>query len=184
MLHRPPTDQRPDQRRAVMLSLTSENSAIACEVEAIATLVQNDAHHFHLLLPEAVVQDFCPILESTAPLGHTVRLLWLELSPYRVAMTMQGAGRFSYRHSWSRGLYGKSQYWLHTPQSPPTDRARHLTRQDTDDHPVLHLRNFTRTLLLEGQSPGSSLPKRLYIDYELWGGLQKLGRYALNLEIQ
>jgi hypothetical protein len=154
-----------EQRRTVLLSLTSPSLAIDCELEAIATLVQNDATHFHLLLPEAVVQDFCPIRE-TNPYSPTVRLLWLELSPYRVTMTMQGAGHFSYRHTWSRGLYGSSQYWLHSDPAHLND--------------VLQLRNFTRTLILERHP----LPTHLYIDYELWAGPQKLGHYVLNLEIE
>ncbi len=155
-----------EQRRTVLLSLTSPSLAIACEVEAIATLVQNDATHFHLLLPEAVVQDFCPIRESAAPLHHNVRLLWLELSPYKVTLTLQGAGYFSYRHTWSRGVYGTSQYWLR--------------RDAAQLNSVMQFRNFTRTLIWEHYP----LPSRLYIDYELWSGLQQLGRYVLNLEIE
>jgi hypothetical protein len=154
------------QRRTVLLSLTAMDLAIAAEVEAIATVVQNDATHFHLLLPEAVVKDFCPVPEVAQSWQNTVRLLWLELSPSRVAMTMQGAGQFSYRHAWTRGLYGSSQYWLHSDTAPLNQ--------------TLQLRNYTRSLALHCQA----LPQQLYIDYELWAGPLRLGRYALNLEVE
>ena len=94
------------------------------------------------------------------------RLLWLEISPYRVIMTMQGNGRFSYRHFWEQGVYGLSRYWLQSDLSGGSGQMR--------------LRNFTRNLKLEGQA----LPHRLRIEYELWSEKVQLGAYVMNLEIE
>lgn len=100
------------------------------------------------------------------PYGETPRLLWLEFSPYRVIMTMQGNGRCSYRHLLERGVYGLSRYCL---QSDAPGENRQLS-----------FRNYTRNLVLEG----SPLPNYLRIEYELWADKAALGHYVINLEIQ
>lgn len=135
----------------------------------MGTLYQKDQERFHLLLTEPPVRDrdFTPDgIEIPLPALPTPRLLWLELSPYRVIMTMQGNGKFSYRHLWERGVYGLSRYWSQG--------------EDNQDNTQLHLRNFTRHLQLEGRP----LPHSLRVDYELWSGQIPLGHYILSLEIQ
>ncbi len=102
--------------------------------------------------------------QSSAP--PTPRLLWLELSPYRVIMTMQGNGRFSYRHYWEQGVYGISRYWLQAASSVRKDQFQ--------------LRNYTRSLALEGQG----LPHHLRVEYELWSNKVQVGHYVMNVDIQ
>ena len=86
---------------------------------------------------------------QNSPLS-TPRLLWLEISPYRITLTMQGDGKLSYRHHWERGVYGISRYWLQGTQG--------------EQNHQLQLRNFTRQLNLDGKT----LPERLHLEYELW----------------
>lgn len=108
-----------------------------------------------------------PSSNSSNPSGvsATPRLLWLEISPYRVIMTMQGNGRFSYRHFWEQGVYGVSRYWLQTDSLTSSHQMR--------------LRNFTRSLTLQG----SPFPQRLRVEYELWSQQIRVGHYVMNLEI-
>lgn len=156
-------------RKPVSLSLVSTDLPIWSVVETSATLYQKDKDRFHLLLTEPA------ICESTHNYGHpevatlpkaaTTRLLWLEFSPYRAIMTMQGNGLYSYRHLWERGMYGLSRYWLQSQSIGRNDQMR--------------LRNFTRSLSLIGKP----LPEHLRVEYELWSEKVQLGRYILNLEI-
>jgi hypothetical protein len=154
-------------RIPVCLSLLSFDLPVWSVVETEATLYQKDAEHFHLLLTEPLVGGGGDDLRSpvTPQLPVTPRLLWLELSPYRVMMTMQGNGRFSYRHYWEEGVYGVSRYWL---------QGGDLGRQDQ-----FQLRNYTRGLKLEGVG----LPRRLRVEYELWSGKVQVGHYVMNVEI-
>lgn len=137
-------------------------------VETDATLYQKDQDKFHVLLTEPLVEDFSiepdqPPLAAALP--ATPRLLWLEISPYRVMMTMQGNGQFSYRHFWEQGIYGISRYWLQTGSLNGSYQMR--------------LRNFTRHLKLQG----NPLPQQLRIEYELWTEQLQIGHYVMNLEI-
>ncbi len=163
-------------------------------VETDATLYQKDQERFHVLLTEPLIQDFsaegdnhgdsgagAPVAGAHAAKDHpipsnplpsnlfslptTPRLLWLEISPYRVIMTMQGNGRFSYRHFWEQGVYGVSRYWLQTDSLTSSHQMR--------------LRNFTRSLILQG----SPFPQHLRIEYELWSQQLRVGHYVMNLEI-
>jgi hypothetical protein len=146
-------------RIPVSLSLMSFDLPVWSVVETAATLYRKDADRFHLLLTEPLIVD------AVAELGaaQTPRLLWLELSPYRVTMTMQGNGRSSYRHYWEQGVYGTSRYWLQNESCP---------------NPI-QLRNFTRSLALEG----GDLPDHLRVEYELWAGKLQIGHYVMNVEI-
>jgi hypothetical protein len=156
-------------RIPVSLAIVSTDLPICTGVDTVATLYPRDGERFHLILTEPAVQEpeHCsesePMLVSSTP---TPRLLWLDFSPYRANMTMQGNGQFSYRHLWERGIYGSSCYWLQ-------NRFPRLNSQ-------ISLRNFTRDLTLEG----NPLPKFLRIDYELWSGNLRLGHYVLRLDIQ
>lgn len=157
-------------RKPVSLSLVSTDLPIWSVVETAATVYQKDNEIFHLLLHEPAIIDKEPQPENskeliTLPVALKPRLLWLEISPYRVIMTMQGNGNYSYRHLWERGMYGVSRYCL---------------RNDSLVIPgQLKFRNFTRKLLLTGRP----LPEYLRLEYELWSDKLQLGQYVLNLEI-
>lgn len=156
-------------RKPVCLSLVSTDLPIWSVVETAATLYQKDRDRFHLLLSEPAIYDINPQTGTpevaTLPTAKTSRLLWLELSPYRLIMTMQGNGQFSYRHLWERGMYGISRYWLHNDSLGANGQMR--------------LRNFTRSLTFTG----NPLPEHVRLEYELWSEKVPLGCYILNLEI-
>lgn len=151
-------------RKPVCLSLVSTDLPIWSVVETAATLYQKDREQFHLLLTEPAIEGGEPV-ESLASTPARPRLLWLEISPRRVIMTMQGNGKLSYRHFWEQGTYGLSRYWLQSESLPGNSQLR--------------LRNFTRSLKLVG----GSLPEHLRVEYELWSEKVQLGSYILNLEI-
>jgi hypothetical protein len=155
-------------RKLIQLSFMSYDLPLWSVVETDATLYQKDQEKFHVLFTEPLVkgcsEDY-PSAVSVASLPATPRLLWLEISPYRVIMTMQGNGQFSYRHFWEQGVYGISRYWLQTETLTGSYQLR--------------LRNFTRQLTLESDP----LPHQLRIDYELWTEQLQIGHYVLNLEI-
>jgi hypothetical protein len=164
-------------RKPVSLSLVSTDLPVWSVVETAGTLYQKDNDRFHLLLtaPPLISCEVGGYLsaEDTLPSSNhkiyapsSPRILWLEISPYRVIMTMQGNTQVSYRHFWEQGVYGISRYWLPSESLQATDPIR--------------LRNFTNSLHLSGQP----LPEHLRLDYELWADKVQLGRYILNLEIQ
>lgn len=156
-------------RRPVCLSLVSTDLPVWSTIETAATLYQKDQERFHLLLSEPALPEWEPQQTTTGdtnqPKSKPLRLLWLEISPYRVIMTMQENGRLSYRHLWEQGIYGISRYWLQGDSLKGFESLR--------------LRNYTRSLKLEGRP----LPQHLYLEYELWSDKIQLGRYVLNLQI-
>ncbi|BAY10809.1 hypothetical protein [Calothrix sp. NIES-2098] len=164
-------------RKPVCLSLISTDLPVWSVVETAGTLYQKDTDRFHLLLTAPPLIS-CEIVSSPNPedtppqkrrnayAPSSPRILWLEISPYRVIMTMQGNAQVSYRHFWEQGVYGVSRYWLPNESLQPNDPIR--------------LRNFTNAMTLSGQS----LPEHLRIEYELWADKVQLGRYILNLEIK
>ncbi len=159
------------QRRPVCLSLVSTDLPIGSTIETAATLYQKDKERFHLLLTEPALPDWEPKLEQEATevaqqaTKTSPRLLWLEISPYRVIMTMQGNSKMSYRHLWEKGIYGISRYWLHS--------------ESLKGNGPLRLRNFTRDLIFESRP----LPVFLQVEYELWAEKVQMGRYVLSLQI-
>lgn len=156
------------QRKPVSLSLISTNLPIWSIVETAATLYHKDQDQFHILLHEPAIIDREPSGIDNLPILSTMpkpRLLWLEVSPSRIIMTMQGNGKYCYRHVWERGVYGICRYWLQNDS---------LTL-----HHQLRLRNFTRELRLEGRP----LPDYLRLEYELWSQQLQLGHYVMELEI-
>jgi len=155
-------------RKPVFLSLVSTDFPIWSVVETAATLYQKDRDRFHLLLTEPAIEEQEPAYPVASASGSTAaspRLLWLEISPVRVIMTMQGNGKLSYRHLWERGIYGLSRYWLNNELSNGNGQIR--------------LRNYTLSLTLEGRP----LPEHLRLEYELWSEKVQLGHYILSLEI-
>jgi hypothetical protein len=156
-------------RLPVCFSLVSTDLPVWSTVETAATLYQKDRERFHLLLSEPIPPEWQPELTATGNTNpqkaNALRLLWMEISPYRVIMTMQGNGKLSYRHLWEKGVYGINRYWL---------------QGDTlQGYQVFRLRNYTRSLKLEGRP----LPQHLRLEYELWSEKVQLGRYILNLDI-
>ena len=163
--------------KPVCLSLISTDLPFWSVVETAGTLYQKDTDRFHLLLtaPPLITCEVenSPITKETLPhrtnnayAPSSPRILWLEISPYRVIMTMQGNDQVSYRHFWEQGVYGVSRYWLPTESLPP-------------NHPI-RLRNFTKILTLTGKQ----FPEQLRLEYELWAEKVQLGCYILNLEIK
>ena len=166
------------QRKPVCLSLISTDLPVQSVVETAATLYQKDSQRFHLLLnappiktcQEAKAQNshnaFFTPAQTNPRVSSSPRILWLEISPYRVTMTMQGNPHLSYRHFWEKGVYGMSRYWL--------------PNESLQNNQPIRLRNFTRNLSLSGHP----LPENLRVEYELWADKIQLGHYILNLEIQ
>lgn len=155
-------------RLPVCLSFISTDLPIVSTIETAATLYQKNQEWFHLLLHQpGVVESVAEskTVEKSSQPNTANRLLWLEISPYRVIMTMQGNGKFAYRHFWERGIYGISRYWLNN--------------DNIEQGQSFRLRNFTRTLTLDGHP----LPHYLRLEYELWSEKLQLGHYILHLEI-
>jgi hypothetical protein len=135
-------------------------------LETVATLYQKDRDRFHLMLRENETPR--SITEQPIPLDQQYaqsRLIWLELSPSRVIMTIQGRFNMGYRHLWEEGIYGVSRYW-----SAKNNKENHSFR----------LRNFTHHLEYEG----NVRPEKVRVEYELWSDQLRIGSYVLSLEIQ
>lgn len=146
-------------RRPICLSLFSTDLPICSTIEAAATLYQKDKQRFHLLFYQSELS------QQTSQSQENSGLLWLEISPYRAIMTMQGKDRLAYRHFWEQGVYGISRYWLNG--------------KEERDGQSFRLRNYTRSLQLEGYP----LPTNLRVEYELWTEKIQMGHYVLQLEI-
>lgn len=153
-------------RKPVSLSLVSTDLPVWSAIETAATIYQKDRDRFHLLLSEPALRDRNADPEIPSPETRPSRLLWLEISPYRVILTMQGNSKLSYRHLWEYGMYGISRYWLYSSDS-------------SESGGQLRLRNFTRSLTLTGRP----IPQNLRLEYELWSDKLQLGSYILNLDI-
>jgi len=157
-------------RKPVSLSWISTDLPLRSQIETAATLYQKDTQQFHFLLHEPELSDWefegDDVAADGVPQARPSRLLWLEVSPYRAVMTMQGNGHFSYRHLWQKGMYGLSRYYLNGGASGS------LPNQ-------IRLRNFTRDLTVVG----CALPESLRLEYELWSEKVRLGHYVLLLEI-
>ncbi|PSB05179.1 hypothetical protein [Merismopedia glauca] len=151
-------------RRPVSLSVVGTDLPIWSQVATAAMIYQKDGQLFDLVLKEPSISEATS--DSALYKDTSFRLLWLEISPDRVIMTMQETQKLSYRHFWATGVYGISRYWLH--DEPPKQPQG------------MQLRNYTRSLKLKGHP----LPEQLSIDYELWAGQLQLGRYILNLDIE
>jgi hypothetical protein len=160
------------RRLPVCLSFLSTDLPILQTVETSATLYQKDQEKFHLLLtqeeyPQSITEhNFSPSSKN--------RLIWLEISPYRVVMTTQGNRLLNYRHFWEKGIYGTSRYWL-----KPDNHGEKNLKSASYQSDSLRLRNFTRNLELDGHP----LPSHLRIEYELWSDKLCLGHYVIHLEI-
>ena len=146
-----------NRRNNVYLSFISTDLPLWNIIEGNASLYQKDFDKFHLLLEQNN-------LPQSQPTSSTKGLLWLEVSPSRVVLTMQSNGKFSYRHFWERGVYGISRYWFNANLPENCSSFR--------------LRNFTRFL----QFDCDPFLKSVQINYELWSSQLKLGSYVLHLD--
>lgn len=165
-------------RKTVCLSLMSLDLPLWSVVEASATLYEKELQRYHLLLREPPLDEYRPssLRGNEDPQGNEAmkpqvpppiaRFLWLELSPYRIILTMQTHGKLSYRHYWEKGVFGPSRFWLQG------DDPTHCSQ--------MQLRNYTRSLELQGDP----LPEHLRVEYELWAAREFLGQYILTVNIQ
>ena len=152
-----------NRNRTVYLSFISTDLPVWNVIEAKASLYQKDRERFHLLLD----RQNLPHSVSTQERDRTKQgLFWLEISPYRVMMTMQSNSRLSYRHFWEPGIYGVSRYCLNTQPDLPSQSLR--------------FRNFTRYLKVDGEP----FPNNVRIEYEMWSDKIHLGSYILHLDLE
>ncbi|MBW4595773.1 MAG: hypothetical protein KME46_23420 [Brasilonema angustatum HA4187-MV1] len=168
--------------KSVSVSLMSADLPIWSVVETPVTLHQKDRNRFHIVLTAPPVTD-CEMTnffnpqsissqeQSNADVNTSRRILWFEISPKRVVMTMQGNAQMSYRHIWQQGVSGTTYYWL------PNDLQQQNSQQPNKP---IRLRNFTRHLTVSGHP----LPENLSVEYELWVGDLQVGSYVLNLNIK
>lgn len=146
--------------QTVYLSFISTDLPVWDVIEATATLYQKDQERFHLLLDR---QDLPHSVSSSD--RSSKGLFWLEISPYRVMMTMQSNNKLSYRHFWEKGIYGVSRFCLNGNGDEVSQSLR--------------FRNFTRYLKVENEP----FPKNVRIEYEMWSQQFKLGSYIFNIDI-
>jgi hypothetical protein len=185
----------PQLRRPVCLTLSALNQEFSTRVETFATVYQKAADRFHLVLTEPLIWDRTTQPEASPMLGGiaiaTTRLLWLEMSPQRATLTMQGNGPFSYRHCWEHHALGSSRFWLHDPSPPPASptpppAARREPTPYLAEGPKLapgyrlSLRNYTHSLIGRWQA---EWPLQLRVDYELYAADLAMGHYCFNLEM-
>ena len=153
-----------NRSQAVSLSFVSTDLPIWNTIATQAQMFQKDEERFHLLL-ERQTLPHSPILSSDGATAESQGVFWLDISPYRIMMTMQSDGKLSYRHFWERGVYGRSRYCFNTDLSQPGQS--------------IQFQNFTRYLQVEN----SPFPRSVRIEYELWSAKVRLGSYLMHLEI-
>ncbi len=154
-----------NHHRPVTLSWISTDLSFESTFETSGTLYQKDRFRFDLLLSQPDGLNSGDEEEGNSTVETARHMLWVEISPARVIMSLQGNGKFCYRHFWEPGIYGLSRYWLNDDGGDIANAFR--------------LRNYTRRLQLEGET----LPEYLRIEYELWSDKVQLGNYVLNLEV-
>lgn len=153
-----------NRSQTVSLSFVSTDLPIWNTITAQAQMFQKDEERFHLLLDRQTLPHSAITMDGSQP-EFQQGVFWLDISPYRIVMTMQSNGKLSYRHFWEQGIYGRSRYCLNTDLSQP---ARSIQFQ-----------NFTRYLQVEN----SPFPRSVRIEYELWSAKIRLGSYLMHLEI-
>jgi len=117
----------------------------------VGTIYDRGSQQFHLLLHEEAVNT------------SGSRLLWLEVLPQRLTLTMQGDGQSHFRHLFKPGATGSSHFWVGEQR--------------------LDVANFTRALRIDYASRTSKIPRQVYLEYELWLSHQRLGVYHLDAKI-
>ena len=151
-----------NRHQTVYLSFISTDLPVWNVIEATASLYQKDRDRFHLLLNQQnLPHSVSPNNQKKCDRG----LFWLEITPYKVMLTMQSNNRLSYRHFWEKGIYGISRYCLNTNPDEPNKSLR--------------FRNFTRYLKVEQDT----YPTSVRIEYEMWSEKAQIGSYILHLDV-
>ena len=153
-----------NRHQTVSLSFISTDLPVWTVIEATASLYQKDQERFHLLLNQ---QNLPYSISTDNQNRFNQGLFWLEITPYRVLLTMQSNNKLSYRHFWEKGIYGVSRYCLNT--------------NSDESAKSLRFRNFTRHLKVEQDL--NNYPKSVRIEYEMWSEKTNLGCYILHLDI-
>jgi uncharacterized beta-barrel protein YwiB (DUF1934 family) len=136
----------------VALSWTALDLFWDASAAGVGTIYDRGAEQFHLLLHE----------DSVNSSGS--RLLWLEVLPERLTLTMQGDGQSHFRHLFKPGATGSSHFWVGEQR--------------------LDVANFTRSLGIDYQPGSRRAPRRVQVIYELWLAHQRLGVYELDAKIE
>ncbi|MEC4887732.1 MAG: hypothetical protein SAL70_41435 [Scytonema sp. PMC 1070.18] len=153
-------------RKPVCLSLISTDLPVRSVMETLMTLYQKGRDRFLLMLTAPLEPNF-PTLENLQDRAQSSpRIVWIDISPEKTIMTMQGNKQLSYRHFWQQGVYGMTRYWL--------------PAQATQLQKSICLCNYTRSLIFKGHP----VPEYLRVEYELWAQEVQLGNYILTLEIK
>ena len=148
--------------QTVSLSFISTDLPVWNVIEATASLYQKDRERFHLLLNQ---QHLPHSVSADGKNQFNQGLFWLEITPYRVILTMQSNNKLSYRHFWETGIYGVSRYCLNSTGDQASQSLR--------------FKNFTRYLKVEQDD----YPTNVRIEYEMWSDQLKLGSYILHLDL-
>ncbi len=151
-----------NRHQTVYLSFISKDLPVWNVIETTASLYQKSEEKFHLLLNQ---QSLPHSIASDNQEKSNQGLFWLEITPYRVMLTMQSNNRLSYRHFWEKGVYGVSRYCLNSNPDEPSRSLR--------------FRNFTRHLKVEQDT----YPTKVRIEYEMWSDKAQLGTYILHLDL-
>jgi hypothetical protein len=151
-----------NRHQTVYLSFISTDLPVWNVIEATASLYQKEQDRFHLLLHQQNLPHSVSVGEQDK---SNQGLFWLEITPYRVILTMQSNHRLSYRHFWEKGIYGVSRYCLNPNSDEPSKSLR--------------FSNFTRYLKVEQDI----YPRNVRIEYEMWSDQLQLGSYILHLEL-
>ena len=151
-----------NRHQIVYLSFISTDLPVWNTIEAAASLYQKSAEKFHLLLNQ---QNLPQSIFSDDQEKFDRGLFWLEITPYRVMLTMQSNNKLSYRHFWEKGIYGVSRYCFNGNLDEPSKSIR--------------FSNFTRHLKVEQDV----YPKNVRIEYEMWSEKVQLGSYILHLDL-
>ena len=154
-----------NRSQTVSLSFVSTDLPIWNTITAQAAMFQKDEQRFHLLLERQTLPHSAVSSDDETSAKSQQGVFWLDISPYRVMMTMQSDGQLSYRHFWEQGIYGRSRYCLNTDLNQPNKS--------------MQFQNFTRYLHVEN----SPFPQNVRIEYELWSANVRLGSYLMHLEI-
>ena len=152
-----------NRHQTVHLSLISTDVPLWHTIQTEGSMFQKEQEVFHLVLNQ---QNLPHSLSSPAEQSQLCQgVFWLEISPYRVIMTMQSNANLSYRHFWEQGVYGISRYCLSTGLDQPSQ--------------AITFRNFTRYLKVDS----NPFPHNVRLEYEMWSGKTNLGSYILHLAI-
>ncbi|MEO1131767.1 MAG: hypothetical protein AAFX40_03570 [Cyanobacteria bacterium J06639_1] len=144
----------------VTLSWSNDSTVLHSLEAAAGTLYRRRPGHFNLVLAEPAVNT-----HATTP-----RLLWLNIAPQGLTITMQGDGACSYRHALKLHQASTSTYWLQGMGK-------------------LQFCNYTSDLVVQYRAmPQSSdrllpVPINVRAQYKLRTGKDQFSHYCIDLAI-